>query len=96
MPMAELERDVRDHSRILTEHNHELEKILARLNKVENQHTTEEAVSVERRSNLNDRLERNEERTEQIYRLGKWVLGAVGAVFVAVVIALIKGVLSLG
>ena len=76
--LAAVERDTRDHARIITEFNKTFGQIDVR-----------EAARIEREKGLEDRLDRIEESIKAIYGLGKWLLGAVGGVLITAVVGLI-------
>jgi hypothetical protein len=67
-----LEQYARRHGETLSEHNNELAEI-----------KTERAVAKERAITVQERFDRLEKKIDGIYSLGKWVLGAFGASFVA-------------
>lgn len=76
--LAAVERDSRDHARIITEFNRSFAEIDKR-----------EAVRAESEKHLDERLDRIEESIKSIYGLGKWLLGAVGGVLVTAIVGLV-------
>ena len=82
MTETQVERDVRDHARIITE-------LINRLSKIENERATEHAVAEVEEVSLNDRLRRIEESIKQVYDLGKWLLGSVGALILTAIVGFV-------
>jgi hypothetical protein len=76
-----VERDVRDHSRILTEHNGALKDQKTSIDKLER----DKAVREVEDTHLDERLDRIEKSIGAIYRLGWWILGAFGAAAISLV-----------
>jgi hypothetical protein len=68
------ERDIRDHSKTITEHNRELAAII-----------TERAVNVERDIRVNERFDRIEKAINGVYKLGWWILAAFGGLLIALI-----------
>lgn len=80
--VEQIARDVRDHAKSLTaiiEDQRAMKEEIAVLRE-------DKAVRVVKDDNLNDRLDRIDDRINGIFSLGKWLLAAVGTVLIAVVI----------
>lgn len=93
--MADIElidRDVRDHAKTISEIITRQQATDERLRRIENDRMTEAAVGIERRGNLDERLDRIEANIAQVYGLGKWVMAGVGSVLIATVVGfVVKG-----
>jgi hypothetical protein len=77
-PESHLEEDVRSHAKTITE-------IVAALNL----RNVEDARRDERDKARDERLDRIEESIKAVYGLGKWVLAAIGGVFVTAIVGFI-------
>lgn len=76
-----VERDVRDHSRILTEHNGSLgeqRKLLGELSRYKDIREVEDGY-------LDERLDRIEKSLNGVYKLGWWILAAFGAAAISLI-----------
>ena len=76
-----VERDVRDHARILTEHNQALKDNGKALNGL----VRDKDVRAVESKHLDDRLDRIEASLGGVYKLGWWILTAFGAAAVSLI-----------
>lgn len=79
MTQEQLERDVRDHSRILTE-------LIAAEQRRSDRERGQAEIEILKEKHLDERLERIEEWNKSILGLGRWILGAVGTTLITVLI----------
>lgn len=88
-----LERDVRDHAKTISEVIQTLGRTTDRIVQME----TREAVQAERAKHVDERFDRIERRLDGIASLGRWVLAAFGGTFVAAVATfIVSGGLTVG
>ena len=81
----QIERDVRDHAKTISE-------LVNEIGRLKSDRNTDDAVRKVTDEYLNERLERIEGAVRDIYKLGKWILAAVGStLIVAIVGFVIKG-----
>jgi len=81
----QIERDVRDHAKTISE-------LVNEIGKMKSERSTESEVKKIKDEYLDERLERIEGAVRDIYKLGKWILAAVGStLIVAIVGFILKG-----